>query len=297
MQLFRRTRRLNLALQGGGAHGAFTWGVLDRLLDEDAIEIGWVSGTSAGAVNAVALAAGLATGERAGAKAALRNVWEHVEGAGTPDLMRLNPFLYGLTKASVSSGLGALLSPYEFNPLGIDPFRKLLLATIDFEAIRTKPGPELLIAATEVTNGRARLFRRREITVEAVLASACLPQLHHAVEIDGRAYWDGGFSANPDVLTLADEAPVGDTLIVQLNAVERDAVPRTTRDIGAQVNTITFNQPLAARHRAHRRGAGGARRLHAAAVDPAGPARRAPLSSARSGTLYRRTERRQQGVA
>lgn len=251
MSLFDRTKRINLALQGGGAHGAFTWGVLDRLLEDESLAFGWISGTSAGAVNAVAMASGLASGGqgaagRSGARATLQRVWEAVEAAGVPDLAKLNPFLYGLSKATGLSPMGSLLSPYEFNPLGFDPLRKLLEASIDFAALRAdaKFLPELLIAATEVATGRPRLFRRREMSVEAVLASACLPQIHHAVEIDGRAYWDGGFSANPDVITLAVESPVEDTLIVQLNPLERDVNPRTARDIAAQVNTITFNRPL-----------------------------------------------------
>lgn len=250
MRFFSRQKRINLALQGGGAHGAFTWGVLDRLLEEETLELGWISGTSAGAVNAVAVASGLAVGGlgeagREQARATLQRVWDAVETAGVSDLVRLNPFLYGLTKASGLS-TGGLISPYDFNPLGFDPLRKLLTANIDFGRIRADQasGIELLVAATEVATGRPRIFRRAELSVESVLASACLPQLHHAVEIDGRAYWDGGFSANPDVLTLATESPVEDTLIVQLNPLERPALPRTARDIAGQVNTITFNQPL-----------------------------------------------------
>jgi NTE family protein len=242
--LFRRRRRINLALQGGGAHGAFTWGVLDRLLEEEGLEVGWVSGTSAGAVNAAALASGLAAGGPSAARAVLRQVWEAVEKSGVPDLMRFNPFFYGLTRSAPLPNVAALLSPYEFNPLGFDPFRQLLTQHIDFEKIRTSRGIELLIAATDVATGRARLFRRPELTVEAVLASACLPTLHHAVEIDGRAYWDGGFSANPDILTLAGESAVADTLIVLLNPLEKRNPPRSAREIADQVNTITFNQPL-----------------------------------------------------
>ena len=229
MLFFSTTRRINLALQGGGAHGAFTWGVLDRLLEDKQIELGWVSGTSAGAINAVALASGLATGGagdgRERARETLHCVWAAVEAAGVPDLVRLNPFLYGMSKSSGFAAMGALLSPYEFNPLGFDPLRKLLEANIDFAAIRATPGIELLLAATDIGNGLPRLFRRGEVSVEAVLASACLPQIHHAVEIEGRAYWDGGFSANPDVLTLAVESPVADTLIVQLNALDRALSP------------------------------------------------------------------------
>jgi NTE family protein len=240
------SRRINLALQGGGAHGAFTWGVLDRLLEDDKIDIGWISGTSAGAVNAAAVASGLSSGGKAEARATLQRVWDAVRDAGNSELVKLNPFLYGLTRASGMSQVGTLFSPYDFNPLGFDPFRRLLEATIDFERLRadTSATVELLIAATDVGTGRPRLFRRKELTVEAILASACLPQIHHAVHIEGRAYWDGGFSANPDVVTLASDSPVGDTLIVQLNPLDRATSPRTARDIVTQVSTITFNAPL-----------------------------------------------------
>ncbi len=248
MTLFGGHKRLNLALQGGGAHGAFTWGVLDRLLERDDLTVGWLSGTSAGAVNAVAVAAGMlaATGSDAaeGARAMLAKVWRAVQSAGVPDLVRLNPFLYGMTKASGMTSLTNLLSPYEFNPLGFDPLRKLLTEHIDFDALRRQAGPELLIAATDVATGQPRLFRRAEISVEAVLASACLPQIHHAVEIDGRTYWDGGFSANPDLVTVATESGTPDTLLVELNPFERAETPRSARGIAAHISTLTFNQPL-----------------------------------------------------
>ena len=151
------------------------------------------------------------------ARAKLRAVWEAVAKAGVPDLLRINPWLAGISRSQTLAQVASLFSPYDFNPLGFDPLRKLLEAHIDFALLRTSPGPELLIAATDVATGRPRLFRRRELTVECVLASACLPTLHHAVSIDGRAYWDGGFSANPDLITLARESPVADTLIVKLN--------------------------------------------------------------------------------
>ena len=240
----KRGLKLNLALQGGGAHGAFTWGVLDRLLDEGDIEYGWISGTSAGAVNAVAFADGLAEGGRAGARDRLRGIWEAVIEAGVPDLLRLNPFLYGMSRSPAMGQVASLFSPYDFNPLGFDPMRKLISSQIDFERLRKFEGVELLIAATDVATARPRLFRRREMTVEAVLASACLPQVHHAVEIEGRAYWDGGFSANPDLVTLADESPVGDTLLVLLNTVEKSGAPRSAREIAAEVSRVTFSQPL-----------------------------------------------------
>lgn len=244
MRFFRNHKPLNLALQGGGAHGAFTWGVLDRLLEDETIEIGWIAGTSAGAVNAVAVAAGLAEGGRAGARAKLRQVWEAVAKAGVPDLLRLNPFLYGLSKSNTMAQVASLWSPYDLNPLGIDPFRALLLETIDFEKVRASSRVELLIAATEVATGRARTFRRHEITVEAVQASACLPTLHRTVEIDGVGYWDGGFSKNPDLVTLALESPHEDTLLVQINPLVRDGLPTGVREIAGTVNRLTFNAPL-----------------------------------------------------
>lgn len=235
---------LNLALQGGGAHGAFTWGVLDRLLDDDGISFGWVSATSAGAVNAVALADGLASGGRAGAKEKLRLIWDAVYKAGVPDLLRMNPFLYSLSRSSALAQVASLWSPYEFNPLGFDPLRQILSETIDFTVLRENAPVELLLAATEVETGRARLFRSHELVIESVLASACLPTMHHAVEIDGKAYWDGGFSANPDLVTLAGESPVRDTLIVQLNPTGKAGLPTGVREIADHANRLTFNAPL-----------------------------------------------------
>ena len=243
MGFLRRSAKLNLALQGGGAHGAFTWGVLDRLLEEEDITIGWVSGSSAGAVNAAALAAGLAEGGRAAARAKLRQVWEAVHKAGVPDLLRLNPLLYGLTQGPMAN-MASLWSPYDFNPLGFDPLRTLLGSNIDFAKIRADAPIELLIAATEIATGRARIFRKHELTVESVLASACLPTLHRTVEIDGAGYWDGGFSANPDLVTLASESPVQDTLLVQITPLVKQGLPTGVREIAGFVNRLTFNAPL-----------------------------------------------------
>jgi NTE family protein len=244
VQTSSRQRKINLALQGGGAHGAFTWGVLDRLLEDKRFDFGWISATSAGAVNAVALAAGLVTGGPDGARSKLKDVWSAVSRAGVPDLMQFNPFFRGLARASPMSQMASLWSPYDFNPLGFDPLRQLLNEHIDFKALRETEGPELLIAATDVSTGRARLFRRAEMSVEAVLASACLPTLHHAVEIDGAAYWDGGFSANPDLVTLSSESPVADTLLVKLNPQETQEVPTGVRAISAHISRMSFNAPL-----------------------------------------------------
>lgn len=236
--------QINLALQGGGAHGAFTWGVLDRLLEEEKLEFGWISGTSAGAVNAVALASGLVSGSRTKARENLFKVWQAVHKAGVPDLTRFNPFLYGLSRSNSLAQVASLWSPYEFNPLGFDPLRRILSDHVDFEVLRSTPGVGLLIAATHVPSGRARLFRRSELTIEAVLASACLPTVHHAVEIEGAAYWDGGFSANPDLVTLAVESPVADTLLVTLSPLVIDEHPTSVRDISNHATRLTFNAPL-----------------------------------------------------
>ena len=244
VQILHQQRKLNLALQGGGAHGAFTWGVLDGLLEDTSFDFGWISATSAGAVNAVAFASGLLDGGRDGARTKLNQVWTAVSGAGVPDLMRFNPFFRGLSRSAPMAQMASMWSPYDFNPLGFDPLRQLLNEHINFKALRERPGPELLIAATDVATGRARLFRRSEITVDAVLASACLPTLHHAVEIDGAAYWDGGFSANPDLVTLASESPVSDTLLVKLNPQEKPGVPMGVREIGAHISRMAFNAPL-----------------------------------------------------
>lgn len=235
---------INLALQGGGAHGAFTWGVLDRLLEDETLQFGWISATSAGAVNAVALAAGLAEGSRAKAREKLYKIWHAIHQAGVPDLTRLNPFLNGLVRPTHLTHFASMLSPYEFNPLGFDPLRRLITEHVDFDLIRKQSPVELLIAATHVATGRARLFRENEITVDTVLASACLPVMHHAVEIEGAAYWDGGFSANPDIVTLASESPVSDTLLVMVSPRVNEHLPTTARDISNHANRLTFNAPL-----------------------------------------------------
>jgi NTE family protein len=239
-----KTITINLALQGGGAHGAFTWGVLDRLLADETVNFGWIGGTSAGALNAVAVVAGLAEGGRDGARAKLQAVWDAVGKASAPDYLKLNPLLASMSRSGALAQMAQMFSPSELNPLGIDPLRTLITTHIDFDLIRRTPGPDLLIAATHVASGTARLFRRNELTVETVLASACLPTLQQAVEIDGQSYWDGGFSANPDLVTLAAESPVEDTLIVQLVPLVRSHKPTTARDIGGHVSHLAFNQPF-----------------------------------------------------
>ncbi|HRD76240.1 MAG TPA: patatin-like phospholipase family protein [Hyphomicrobiaceae bacterium] len=232
---------LNLALQGGGVHGAFTWGVLDRLLDDEAIEFRWVS---AGAMNATALASGLLAGGRQAARERLSALWRGVSAFASRDVTRLNPLLFGLTRAAMGT-MNGIVSPYEFNPLGVDPLRELVERVIDFKALAGAHAKlDLVITATDVATGRARRFRRAEISSDVLLASACLPTLHHAVEIGGRAYWDGGFSANPDLLEIAGASRVGDTLMVVLNPLDAPGTPRGAREIAGAANRITFNQPL-----------------------------------------------------
>lgn len=248
MGLLRRTQTLNLALQGGGAHGAFTWGVLDRLLQAGHIRFGMVSGASAGALNAVALADGLAEGGRhdgpAVARKKLREIWRGVHKAGVPDLLRANPFFFGVKHVAALTHAAGLISPYEFNPLNFDPLRELLHAKIDFERLRKRSPVQLLLSATDVQTSLPRLFRTHEVSPKVVLASACLPTLHHAVEIDGRGYWDGGFSANPDLVNLALESRVRDTLIVQLSPNLKQTLPTGAREIASHVNWMTFHAPL-----------------------------------------------------
>ena len=235
--------KLNLALQGGGAHGAFTWGVLDRIVEADRFEIDTISATSAGAVNAVALVGGLLAGGPEGGRTLLRELWGAVVKSAAPDLSKFMPMMAGLDSASLAQ-IASMMSPYAFNPFDFNPLRRLLSDMIDFEAIAASSPIELLIAATDASSGQARLFRRAELTVDVVMASACLPMLYKAVKIGDNHYWDGGFAANPDLVTLARVAKAKDTLIVLLNPTSRAAVPTQAADILGQINNITFNQPL-----------------------------------------------------
>jgi NTE family protein len=232
---------LSLALQGGGAHGAFTWGVLDRLLEEEAVDVAAVSGTSAGALNAAALASGWCQGGRKGARAALDRLWHTVgrEAARAP----LGPG--GSLGAFALSLATHLFSPYELNPLDINPLRELIDKLIDFAALRHGSPMPLLIAATRVDTGQCRIFREHELTADMVLASACLPQLHHAVEIGGQAYWDGGFSSNPPILALAELGRGRILLVLRINPAVADGLPRSAPAIRNRTAEMVFGRPLA----------------------------------------------------
>src|SRR6516162_7153443 len=204
LRLPSRRKRINLALQGGGAHGAFTWGVLDQLLLDGRIEVDGISGTSAGAVNAIMLADGINRGGPEEARNRLADFWRAVSVDGhLPDLQRAvveRLFPFASREGLWLSAISRFLSPYDLNPLNINPLKELIERFVDFDAMRSQPGPDLFISATNVSNGEVRIFTRAELTAEAVMASACLPLLFRAVEIDGVSYWDGGYSGNPALI-------------------------------------------------------------------------------------------------
>ena len=236
---------LNLALQGGGAHGAFTWGALDRLLEERRLAFGAISGTSAGAINAVLLAAGLVEGGPASALEKLARFWTGLCRHGGGDAGGLFETLPGLQRLQHAGMdlIGKFLAPAQFNPLDLNPMRDLLGTLVDFEQLR-RDGPDLFIAATDAATGRKRIFTRLDISLDAVMASACLPQIHRAVEIDGRQYWDGGYVANPPLLPLINPAKSEDTLLIQLIPLAGQGAPADHAGISEGLNRIIFNAPL-----------------------------------------------------
>ena len=242
---------IDLALQGGGSHGAFTWGVLDRLLEEKWLHIAAISGTSAGAMNAAVLASGFTQGAAEGARRALTKYWQRVSRAATFSPLRRSPFdrLMGRWTLDTSPAyvvmdlMSRLVSPYDLNPAGFNPLRAILEESIDFERLAGSP-IKLFVTATNVRTGRGRIFRNPEITGDVLLASACLPTLFRAVEIDGEAYWDGGYAGNPTITPLVRESDAHDVILVQINPRERADVPRSAADILNRLNEISFNSPL-----------------------------------------------------
>jgi NTE family protein len=232
-----RTTRLNLALQGGGAHGAFTWGVLDRLLETDRFGYEGISGTSAGAINAVVFASGWLANGAAGARTNLAELWRGVAE------IACSLHVSGVPPAALELAT-QLLSPYQLNPLDIDPLRDLLQRLVDFERLRGDRSLKLVIAATNLRTGALRIFENHDLSADAVIASACLPWLHQAVEIDGEAYWDGGYVSNPPVLPLVQRCRARDLLLVRINSRERRALPKSAGEIRNRVGEIVFDQPL-----------------------------------------------------
>ena len=243
--------RVNLALQGGGAHGAFTWGVLDRLLEERWLGIEGISGTSAGAMNAAVLIDGHAVGGPDGARMALERFWRRVSEAARFSPFRRGPLDILLGRWSLDSSplfvafdlVARLFSPYDLNPAGSNPLRRILAESIDFKRLAKAP-IKLFVTATNVRTGQGRIFGNDEVTPDVLLASACLPFLFQAVEIDGEAYWDGGYSGNPTITPLVRDCASDDTILVQINPVERAGTPRTAREIVNRANEVSFNATL-----------------------------------------------------
>jgi NTE family protein len=252
------TKHINLALQGGGAHGAFTWGVLDQLLSDERLSVEGVSGTSAGAVNAVMFADGLVRGGRAEAQKRLADFWRAASSAGKlPSLQRaVMERLLSFTPLEGSpvqlwfDSLAQYFSPYDINPLNINPLKDLIEHFVDFAALRECTELQIFISATNVQTGRVRIFPREKLAAEAVMASACLPLLFRAVEIDGVPYWDGGFLGNPVIFPFFGRTTTEDVLVVQINPLIRHETPTTSGAIANRINEITFNSSLIGEYRA-----------------------------------------------
>ncbi|WP_454781931.1 patatin-like phospholipase family protein [Legionella sp. WA2022007384] len=242
---------VDLALQGGGAHGAFTWGVLDRLLEEKKLRIDGISGTSAGAMNAAVLADGYTKGGSEGARDMLELFWRNVSEAARFSLLQRSPLDILLGQWSLDYSpffmtvdiMSRLFSPYDLDPFGVNPLHTILVNTIDFKILSRSP-IKLFITATNVSTGRGRVFRNDEITPNVLLASACLPTLFKAVEINGEHYWDGGYSGNPTITPLVRECESNDTILVQINPVARPDIPQSARAILNRLNEVSFNAVL-----------------------------------------------------
>jgi NTE family protein len=239
---------INLALQGGGSHGAFTWGVLERFLDDERIEFEGISGTSSGAINAATLAYGLATGGREGAKAALRKLWERVANefsdifSGPFYMSMLNLFNDAEHPAlDAYLSLTKTFSPYHLNPMDMNPLRDLVAESIDFKYLQKDCPVKLFIAATHVRTGKLKIFENQELSIDALMASACLPSIHRAVEIDGESYWDGGFAGNPPVFPLIFNCKHKDIVIVLIHPLEITEMPVTADEIQQRTSDLSFN--------------------------------------------------------
>ena len=245
-------RTVNLALQGGGAHGAFAWGVLDRLLEEEGLAFEGISATSAGAMNAVVMAYGLALGGRKGARTALANFWRRVSHSALLSPLQPSPLdrllhnhaLDGSPVFQLFDLMTRVLSPYQTNPWNWNPLRQVLEQSVDFARLRAAAPVKLFLSATNVRTGKVRLFTGEEITAEAVMASACLPFLYQAVEIDGEAYWDGGYMGNPAIFPLIYDCASSDVVVIHINPLSRPDVPRSAAEIMNRINEISFNASL-----------------------------------------------------
>jgi len=245
-------KHVNLALQGGGAHGAFTWGVLDRLLAEEGMVIEGISGTSAGAMNGVVLAQGMMDNGRDGARKALYEFWKAVSEVALFSPFRRWPWdafsdnwnLDTCPTYLTFDIMSRMFSPYELNPLNIDPLRDILTSVVDFDRVRSGDGVKLFISATRVRDGQVEVFSRKRLTPEMVMASACIPLLYQAVQIDGEEYWDGGYMGNPVLFPFTSSCSSNDVILVKVNPWERSQTPRSAREIMNRLNEITFNSNL-----------------------------------------------------
>ena len=254
----RRNKTINLALQGGGSHGAFSWGVLDALLEDGRLEFEAISGTSAGAMNAVVLADGWARDGRDGARQALHDFWVAVSKKGRFSPVQRTPLdvFWGNWSLDYSPSyrffdlMSRVLSPYDTNPLGINPLRDVVEEQIDFDRVKHNGAIKTFVSATNVWTGKVRVFDKAELTPDVVLASACLPTIFQAVEIDGVPYWDGGFGGNPALFPFFYETETQDCLLVQINPIETDKTPRSAIEIQDRMNEITFNSALLREFRA-----------------------------------------------
>ncbi len=245
-------KTVNLALQGGGAHGAFAWGVIDYLLEDGRLDIYGISGASAGAMNAVVLAHGISTGGRDGGRAALEGFWRRVAEsnpyAPAQQFLADHPLGFlSMDNAPVFTLVDMMTrvwSPYQLNPLNLNPLRSVLEASVDFERLRTCPRTHLFLTATNVRSGKVRVFTTPEVSPDVVMASACLPNIFQAVEIGDDAYWDGGFMGNPAIFPLIYDSPTRDVVIVHVNPLCRPEIPRTAAEIQNRINEISFNSSL-----------------------------------------------------
>ncbi len=248
----KQIKTVNLALQGGGAHGAFTWGVLDKILQDGRIKIEAISGTSAGAMNAVIIADGLKRNGYEGAREKLHEFWQEVSKANQLSPIQRSPLDVFMGNWSLDTSptylffdlMNQLASPYQTNPLNINPLKEILNRVVDFELIRCCSDVKLFISATNVETGRVRVFDHKNLTCDMVMASACLPFIFQAVEIDDIPYWDGGYMGNPVLFPFYHHSHSNDILIVQINPIERKGAPKTAREILDRVNEITFNGSL-----------------------------------------------------
>jgi NTE family protein len=246
------TKTINLALQGGGAHGAFAWGVLDRLLEDDRIAFEGLSATSAGAMNAVTMAYGMTVGGREGARTALANFWRRVAHAGmvSPlqptwvERLSHNHSLENSPAFVMFDLISRLYSPYQFNPLNYNPLRQVVEQSVDFEKLRKESAIKLFLSATNVRSGKVKVFGNDELSSDVVMASACLPFMFQAVTIKGEDYWDGGYMGNPAIFPLIYKCESRDIVIVHINPIERIETPTTARDILNRINEISFNSSL-----------------------------------------------------